>query len=124
MTYSKLIAVVAANNLAIENLPSLPHINVVGSMITGTHGSGHKYQILTNNVLAFDIVFPDGTLKTLTKDGTPHFENYLYNFGGLGVITSMTMRLVPSFMVSKSIYHNLQWDVLFDPDNFDTIMHR
>lgn len=42
-TYSKLIEVVAAKNLAIANLPSLPHINVVGSMITGTHGSGHKY---------------------------------------------------------------------------------
>lgn len=75
-------------------------------------------------MLAFDLVFPDGKLKTLTKDGTPDFEHYLYNFGGLGVVTTMTMRLVPTFMVSKSIYHNLQWDVLFDPENFDTIMHR
>lgn len=124
LTYSKLIEAVAAQNLAIENLPSLPHINVVGSMITGTHGSGHKYQTHTNNVISFNIVFPDGKLRTLTKDGTPHFESYLYNFGGMGVITEMTMRLVPTFMVSKSIYQNLQWNVLFDPENFDTIMHR
>ena len=102
-----------AKGLAIENLPSLPHINVVGSMITATHGSGHKYQIFANNILDFDIVFADGTLKTLSRENTPHFGNYLLNFGGLGVITSMTMRLVPTFMVSKSIYQNLQWDVLF-----------
>lgn len=124
MTYSQLIKAVDAQGLAIQNLPSLPHINVVGSMITGTHGSGHKYQTFPNRVLAFDIVFPDGTLKTLSQDSTPHFSNYLISFGGLGVITSMTMRLVPTFMVSKTIYQNLSWDVLFDKDNFDTIMHR
>lgn len=124
MTYSKLIKAVDAAGLAIENLPSLPHINVVGSMITATHGSGHKYQILTTRVVAFDIVFADGTLKSLSRNTTPNFSTYLLNFGGLGVITSMTIRLVPTFMVSKSIYENLQWDVLFDKKNFDTIMHR
>lgn len=75
-------------------------------------------------MLSVDIVFPDGTLKTLTRDVTPNFQNYLLNFGGLGVITSMTLRLEPSYMVSKSIYTNLQWDVLFDPKNLDKIMHR
>lgn len=93
-------------------------------MITGTHGSGHKYQTFPNNVIGLDIVFPDGTLKSLSIDSTPHFKNYLISFGGLGVITSMTMRLVSTFMVSKSIYQNLQWDVLFHKDNFDDIMHR
>ena len=106
------------------NLPSLPHINVVGSMLTGTHGSGHKYQILTNNVTEFDIVFPDGTLKTLNSTTTPHFWNYLFNFGGLGVITSMSMVLVPKFMVNKSVYQDLYWDTLFKKDVFDTVMHR
>ena len=104
ITYSQLIKAVDAEGLAIQNLPSLPHINVIGSMLTGTHGSGHKYKILTSRVTEFDIVFPDGTLKTLSSASTPNFWNYLFNFGGLGVITSMTMLLVPKFMVHKAIY--------------------
>ena len=40
LTYSELISAIAKEGLAIQNLPSLPHINVVGSMITATHGSG------------------------------------------------------------------------------------
>ena len=124
MTYSRLIDIVDAEGLAIQNLPSLPHINVVGSMITGTHGSGHNYTSLTTQVVAFDIVFPNGKLESLSKQTTADFTNYLINFGGLGVITSMTIRLVPTFMVCKSIYENLKWDILFDKKNFDTIMHH
>ncbi|XP_066928285.1 alditol oxidase-like [Clytia hemisphaerica] len=124
MTYSKLIDIVDAEGFAIQNLPSLPHINVVGSMITGTHGSGHKYQILTTQVVAFDMVFANGKLESLSKPTTPDFTNYLINFGGLGVITSMTIKLVPTFMVSKSIYKNLKWDILFDKNYFDNIMHH
>ena len=124
MTYSQLIKAVDAEGLAIQNLPSLPHINIVGSMLTGTHGSGHKYKILTSRVTEFDIVLPDGTLKTLSSASTPHFWNYLFNFGGLGVVTSMTMMLVPKFMVHKAIYEDLQWDTLFNKKTFDTVMHR
>lgn len=39
-TYSALLKVLQAENMAIANLPSLPHINVAGSVVTGTHGSG------------------------------------------------------------------------------------
>jgi len=40
ITYSQLIAALAENKLALPNVPSLPHLNVVGSVVTGTHGSG------------------------------------------------------------------------------------
>jgi len=123
ITYSKLIKAVAEQpDLAIQNLPSLPHINVVGSMITATHGSGHKYQILTSRVTEFDIVYADGTLRTLNHKSSPDFWNHLINFGAIGVITSMTMKLEPKFMVNKSIYQDLKWDRLFS--NFDDVMHR
>ena len=66
LTYSQLIrAVDEKGDLAIANLPSLPHINVVGSMITATHGSGHNYPILAHWVTSMDIVLADGTLKTI-----------------------------------------------------------
>ena len=89
-------------------------------MITGTHGSGHLYKSHSNSVLDFDIIFPDGRMVTLTKE-MPHFSSYLHSFGGLGVITRMTMYLVPKFMVNKSIYADLSWDNL--RANLDQIMH-
>ena len=110
--------------MAIENLPSLPHINVVGSMITATHGSGHLHSILADRIISMDIIFPDGTLQTFTKNRTPHFKHYLINLGGLGIITSMTIKLVDKFMVNKSIYLDLPWDTLFQKENLDQIMHR
>ena len=86
-------------------------------MITGTHGSGHLYKSHSASVLDFDMVFPDGSLKTLKKGVTPEFYSYLHSFGGLGVITRMTIYLVPKFMVNKAIYENLPWDNL--RANFD-----
>ena len=84
-------------------MPSLPHINVVGSMITATHGSGYNYQILASRICEFDIVFADGTIETISKE-MGKFGNYLLNFGSIGIIVSMTMLLVPKFSVMKSIY--------------------
>lgn len=40
VTYTTLIKALVERKLALPNLPSLPHLNVVGSVVTGTHGSG------------------------------------------------------------------------------------
>lgn len=40
VTYTMLIKKLTEHKMALRNLPSLPHINVVGSVVTGTHGSG------------------------------------------------------------------------------------
>jgi len=111
---------------ALENMASLPHINMVGAYVTSTHGSGHKYQILSNIVTEFDIIFPNGSFKTLKKAdiGETEFFRMIHSFGGIGVITGMTIKLAPNFMVHKAMYTNLQWDTLFDPANFDRIMHN
>jgi xylitol oxidase len=49
---------------ALQNIPSLPHVSLIGSAITATHGSGYKYPVVTKNIIAIDIVHADGTLKT------------------------------------------------------------
>ena len=40
VNYTWLIEELAKHGRAIRNLPSLPHLNIVGSVSTGTHGSG------------------------------------------------------------------------------------
>lgn len=85
-TYSELIKSVAAKGKALPNLPSLPHINVVGSMMTATHGSGYHEPIMTAHVLSIDVVFADGTTKTINKTD-PDFFLYIINFGSVCIIT-------------------------------------
>ena len=50
ITYTKLIEALVANDVAIPNVPSLPHLNVVGSVMTGTHGSGVLNQSMATYV--------------------------------------------------------------------------
>ena len=107
-----MIPKVEEQGLAIPNLPSLPHINIVGSMITGTHGSGIQHPIQADMVTEFDLVLADGSLRTFSRETTPDFERYLLNFGSIGVITSMKMQLVPKFNVHKAIYTDLTWESL------------
>ncbi len=123
VTYSELIEAVDRAGMAVENLPSLPHINVVGSMITCTHGSGADHRILASNVTRFEVVLPDGTLQSMVKGGGPsRFYSRLLSFGALGVITSMSLRVVRPFRVHKAIYERMEWDTMFDDANFDPIM--
>ena len=42
-----------------------------------------------------------------------NFTEHLLNFGAIGIITTMTIQLVPYYDVHKSIYLNLQFSTLF-----------
>jgi alditol oxidase len=116
--YSDLLVAVDTANKALPNLPSLPHINVVGSMVTTTHGSGYKQPALIAHVQNFDIVMGDGSLQTVRKDD-PNFYLYIHSFGGAGIITRMSMTVVPRFHIYKSIYRHLSWDAIKDDAVFD-----
>ena len=65
----------------------------------------------------------DGSLKTLTreKDGDNLFWYYLLSFGTLGIVTKMTLAIVPEFMVLKSIFVNIGWDTLKSQEGLDKL---
>jgi hypothetical protein len=63
-------------------------------------------------VTKIHIVYSDGTEETLERDKTPDFFLYIHSFGGVGIITHMTMTLEPSFKIFKSIYTDLPWVAL------------
>jgi len=95
-------------------------MNVVGSNCTATHGSGHKLPVHADNVTAIEMVTPKGEVLHLTKEKTPNFKNYIINFGAVGIITKMSMEIERSYMIRKSIYSDLKWDVLFK--NYNEVM--
>jgi alditol oxidase len=44
ITYTMLLEALRKHNVALHNMPSLPHLAVIGSMVTGTHGGGTSHQ--------------------------------------------------------------------------------
>lgn len=93
---------------ALHNLASLPHISVVGACATGTHGSGIKNGNLATAVSAIQFVTANGELVTLSRADQPkHFAGAVVSLGGLGVISGLTLDLVPAFGVRQLVYEQL-----------------
>ena len=59
---------------------------------------------------AIEFVAGDGTLHTLSRaaDGE-RFEGAVVNLGALGIVTSATLEIEPSFQVAQSVYENLSF---------------
>ncbi|MFE6691528.1 D-arabinono-1,4-lactone oxidase [Streptomyces sp. NPDC057743] len=113
LPYSDVVGPVERAGFALPNLASLPHVSVGGSVVTGTHGSGVRNGCLSTSVAALDLVTADGDLVTLARDTHPReFEGAVVNLGALGVVTSVTLDLVPTFAMRQRVYEGLPLEVL------------
>jgi len=118
--YGQLAPVIDARGYALHNLASLPHISVAGAIATATHGSGIHNGNLATAVTALEIVTADGEIVHLSreKDGD-RFPGAVVHLGALGVLTRVTLNLLPTYQVAQSVYCNLSFDQL--KENFDAI---
>jgi xylitol oxidase len=95
---------------ALPNLASLPHITVAGSVATGTHGSGRRRQGLASAVSALELVTADGELRAFSRERDPDvFPGLVVNLGALGVVTRLTLDLLPTFDVRQNVFEGLPW---------------
>jgi xylitol oxidase len=104
---------------AIHNLASLPHISVAGACATATHGSGVANGNLASNVSALEIVTATGEVLTINKED-PRFPACVVSLGSLGIVTKVTMDLIPMFDVRQDVYLDLPFAAL--EENFIEIM--
>jgi xylitol oxidase len=102
--YAELAAALDAHGFALGNLASLPHITVAGAVATGTHGSGNKNGSLATAVTGIDMVTADGDLIAVPAD---EISGAVVSLGALGVVTSLTLALTPSFTVRQWVYDDL-----------------
>jgi len=106
--YGALAARLDAAGYALPNLASLPHISVAGACATGTHGSGDGNRALACAVRATDLVTADGELATIDRDThRAEFSGMVTALGALGIVTSVTLDLVPAFTVRQWVYDDL-----------------
>jgi xylitol oxidase len=113
ITYGDLARWLHAAGWALPNLGSLPQISVAGACATGTHGSGDHNGNLATAVRALQLVTADGALMTLRRDADRDaFHGAVVGLGALGVVTTLTLDLVPDFEVRQYVYEDLPADQL------------
>lgn len=106
--YGELCVPLDAAGFALHNLASLPHISVAGACATATHGSGDRNGNLAMAVSAMEVVTADGELLTLARDRDPDaFNGAVVSIGGLGVVTSLTLDLQPTFRMRQDLYEDI-----------------
>jgi xylitol oxidase len=117
--YGDLARHLHAAGFALPNLASLPHISVAGACATATHGSGSSIGNLATAVSALEMVTADGDLVTLTRVDE-RFPGAVVSLGSLGIVTTLTLDLVPTFEVRQYVYEGLPAAEL--DKHFDDIM--
>ncbi|RUS47439.1 FAD-binding protein [Cohnella sp. AR92] len=118
--YGELAGYLHANHYALHNLASLPHITVAGACATGTHGSGDRNGNLATAVRSVEIVTSRGEAVVYTRGEQPEAEGAIVHLGALGVVSKLTLDIVPSFDISQRLFENLalsrlerHFDVIF-----------
>ena len=118
--YGELCQYLHENGYALHNLASLPHISVAGSCVTATHGSGVKNGNLATAVSAIEFVNAAGEVAVLSAKDGEQFYGAVVGLGALGIITKVTLDLLPAFNMQQVVYRNLPMKEL--ENNFDTIV--
>ncbi len=121
IAYGELAPALDRAGFALHNLASLPHISVGGTIATATHGSGVGNQNLSTQVRALEFIRADGSVLHLTRDRDGDtFKTAVVHIGALGIVTAVTIDIVPRFDVAQTVYLDLSFDQL--EHNLDSIM--
>ena len=120
MRYGQFCPYLHEKGYALHNLASLPHISVAGACSTATHGSGEKNGNLSTAVSALEFVNAAGETVRLSRehDGET-FHGAVVGLGALGVITSVTLDVQPTYLMRQYVYENLPFSEM--KKNFDAI---
>ncbi|OXM51344.1 FAD-binding protein [Amycolatopsis alba] len=112
--YGDIAVQVHAAGFALANLASLPHCTVAGTVATATHGSGRRNRSLASAVSGVELVTADGELRTYERH-----DGVVVGLGALGVVTRLTLDLVPSFDLRQDVFDGLPWQSAYE--HFDEI---
>ncbi|SCE98131.1 FAD-binding protein [Micromonospora chokoriensis] len=111
MRYGDLARQLHTQGYALANLASLPHISVAGAVATATHGSGPTHGNLASAVAALELVTADGDLLRVDRD-TDRFAGMVVGLGALGLVTRVTLDVVPAFELRQYVRLDLDREAL------------
>ena len=98
---SKINGMLHQNGLAMQNLGDIAYQTISGAISTSTHGTGVKFTGIANQVTALRIVLADSSVVDCSASSNPElFSCARVGLGALGLISTVTIQLVPAFNLS------------------------
>ena len=95
-------------------------MNIIGSIMTGTHGSGIHNQPMSSFVKEVAFIDPSGEQRRLIKDQHhDEFTRFLHSFGALGIVFQMTIEITEAFPIRLCVYKDVPWDFIRNTREFD-----
>ena len=95
---SKLNQALYENSLAMQNLGDIAYQTIAGAISTSTHGTGAKFTGIANQVVALRIVLADSSIvECSAKVNAQLFSCARVGLGALGLISTVTLKVVPAF---------------------------
>lgn len=94
-----------AQGLALANMGDIQEQTVAGAIQTGTHGTGRDLASIAAQVAGLEMVLADGTIMSCPADsgaadsGAAELDAARTGLGALGVLTAVTFRVVPAFLL-------------------------
>ena len=113
LPYAEIAKALDAEDLALRNMGSLPHISIGGAAATGTHGSGDGNQVLATSVVALELVGADGEVRRI-ESTDPAFYGSVVALGALGIVTELTLDVVPAYDMRQDVFTAAPWDDVLD----------
>ena len=103
-------AALEREGLSLHNMGDIAEQTLAGAISTGTHGSGGQAASLAAQVVGLELVTGTGDLLGATADENPEvLEMARVGLGALGVLTSVTFRVEPLFLL-EAHEQPMSWD--------------
>jgi len=98
----RLTETLAGYGLAMENQGDIDVQTLAGAISTATHGTGARFQNISAQVEAMELVLADGSVAELGADSDPdELRAARVGLGALGIVYSVTLRTVPAFTLRR-----------------------
>lgn len=95
---SELGALLLQRGMALENQGDVDYQTAAGAIATGTHGTGSRFGSLSTQVTALRLILASGDVLQCSQAVEPEvFKAACVSMGLLGVISQVTVRVVPAF---------------------------
>jgi xylitol oxidase len=108
ISYGELAQQLDAAGYALPTTASLPHLSVAGAVATATHGSGDANGNLATVVSGLELITADGSTRTLRRDTEGEsYRGCVVGLGSLGLVSALTLDLVPAFSIRQYVYEGL-----------------
>ena len=112
-------------DLSLHNMGDIDEQTLAGAISTGTHGTGGHVSSLSAQVAGLEMVTGDGTLLCASaEENADVLDAARLGLGALGVLTSVTLRVEPSYVL-EAHESPMRWDeVMTDFDDLARDNHH